>query len=335
MLEQFQETKKLNTTDVILPTDTDKAAALPSIMPKSPLDWPVEMFTQALDRREVNRKALLKWIESNLQPRIDYGQIHVVGKNKCQYARNGNPQECPNKYHWSKPSLWKPGAEKICGMLGLVPRFPNLDEYEKAVLRGEDLKVIILKCELHTGSGFVAAEGTGARTVDKQDNGDINKSLKMAEKSAHIDATLRVAGLSEIFTQDIEDMISDKDNKNEIQPGSNNVNQNPQPNRSQRCNGDNGNGARNAGSQQTNARRHDNNNSTEERRQSEDNGNSGGYADSKRITAKQHKYIMRLCLEQGISKGQIKQHCLKAFGVTVDYLSIGDASSLIDYLLNQ
>ena len=29
----------------------------------------------------------------------------------------------------------------------------------------------------------------------------------MAEKSAHIDATLRMAGLSEVFTQDIEDMM--------------------------------------------------------------------------------------------------------------------------------
>lgn len=28
----------------------------------------------------------------------------------------------------------------------------------------------------------------------------------MAEKSAHIDATLRMAGLSEVFTQDLEDM---------------------------------------------------------------------------------------------------------------------------------
>ena len=67
--------------------------------------------------------------------------------------------------------------------------------------------MIILKCELHTGNGFVAAEGTGARRVD-QDRGDINKSLKMAVKSAHIDATLRVAGLSELFTQDIEDMLA-------------------------------------------------------------------------------------------------------------------------------
>ena len=194
MLEK-QDTRRLNTAELILPAETDQAAVLPSVMPKSPLDWPVEMFTQALDRREVNRKALLKWIESNLQPRIDYGQIHVIGKNKCQYAKNGNPQECPNKYHWSKPSLWKPGAEKICGMLGLIPRFPNLDQYEQAVIGGATLKMIILKCELHTGNGFVAAEGTGARTVDKQDYGDINKSLKMAEKSAHIDATLRVAGL--------------------------------------------------------------------------------------------------------------------------------------------
>src|SRR5690606_15572985 len=49
------------------------------------------------------------------------------------------------------------------------------------------------------------AEGIGARSV-QQDNGDLNKALKMAGKSAHIDATLRMAGLSEVFTQDLEDM---------------------------------------------------------------------------------------------------------------------------------
>ena len=65
MLEK-QDTRILNTAELILPAETDQAAVLPSVMPKSPLDWPVEMFTQALDRREVNRQALLKWIESNL-----------------------------------------------------------------------------------------------------------------------------------------------------------------------------------------------------------------------------------------------------------------------------
>ncbi len=323
MLNQTPETRKINTAEVILPSDKEQMsnAILPSVMPKSPLDWPVEMFTQALDRREINRKALLKWIESNLQHGVDYGQIHVVGKDKCQYAKKGRQQDCTNKYHWSKPSLWKPGAEKICGMMGIIPRFPNLDEYEKAVLQGRDIKVIILKCELHTPSGFIAAEGSGARRVD-QDKGDINKSLKMAEKSAHIDATLRIVGLSEIFTQDLEDMLKDK---HDIQPGANNVNQNPRSNPSER---DNGNGDRDSSGQQTNAQMHGNNHPDE------DNGNNSGYSDSKRITAKQHKYLLNLSLERGISKKGVNNHCLKAFGVSVDYLSRADASSLIDQMLN-
>jgi hypothetical protein len=324
MINQTPVTRKINEAEVILPRDKDEAsvAALPSVLPKSPLDWPVEMFTQALDRREVNRKALLKWIESNLQHGVDYGQIHVVGKDKCEYARNGRQQDCPNKYHWSKPSLWKPGAEKICGMMGIIPRFPNLDEYEKAVLEGADIKVVILKCELHTPSGFIAAEGSGARRVD-QDKGDINKSLKMAEKSAHIDATLRIAGLSEIFTQDLEDMLKDK---HDIQPGTNNANQNPRPNPPER---NSGNNAQNSAGQQTDAQRHGNNHPDE------DNGNNSGYADSKRITAKQHKYILNLSLERGKSKKELNNYCLKAFGVSVDYLSRADASSLIDQMLNQ
>ena len=324
MLNQTQETRRINTAEIILPSKKEQSASaiLPSVMPQSPLDLPVEMFTQALDRREVNRKALLKWIESNLQHGVDFGQIHVVGKDKCEYARHGRQQECPNKYHWSKPSLWKPGAEKICGMMGIIPRFPNLDEYGKAVLQGADIKVIILKCELHTPSGFIAAEGSGARRVD-QDKGDINKSLKMAEKSAHIDATLRIVGLSEIFTQDLEDMLKDK---HDIQPGANNVNQNPRPNPSER---DSGNGDRDSRCQQTNAQKHGNNHPDE------DNGNNNGYSDSKRISAKQHKYILDLCLERGISKKELNKHCLEAFGVSVDYLSRADASSLIDQMLYQ
>lgn len=143
-------------------------------------------------------------------------------------AREGRAQQCDNPRHWSKPSLWKPGAEKICGMLRLIPRSPIIREYENAALTGVDIKVVLLKCELHTNNGFVAAEGTGARAL-RQDNGDINKSLKMAEKSAHTDATLRVAGLSEIFTQDIEDMIREGAGRPDIQPD----NPNPGPSPSQ------------------------------------------------------------------------------------------------------
>lgn len=317
-----QETRKVNTAEVILPSGerSGDAGAVPIVMPSSPMDLPVERFSQALERREDNRRALLRWIQGNLQAGIDFGQIHVIGKDKCRLARDGRAHECIDVRHWSKPSLWKPGAEKICGMLGLIPRFPNLNEYENAVLRGEDLKVVILKCELHTGSGFIAAEGTGARRV-AQDNGDINKSLKMSEKSAHIDATLRVAGLSELFTQDIEDMTSGAretvrtdsgQQAPQLQAGRNNT----EPERdSHPPADDSGKTHRNADSSRSNQLP-----SNDQR------------SNSCRITGKQYKFIVDLMKNAGMTKRELNDHCKETYGSVVDHITRADASSLIDWL---
>ena len=152
-----------------------------------PLDIPAEVFRAALTRRQDNRAALIQWVRSALVEGSDFGKI-------------------PTKRGPSKPSLWKPGAEKICGMLGVTASFPTLGNYEQAALSGVELVTIIIRCELHDAQGRKVADGVGARSV-KQDFGDINKALKMAEKSAMIDATLRLAGLSEVFTQDIEDLL--------------------------------------------------------------------------------------------------------------------------------
>ena len=153
----------------------------------NPLDLIPAQFRAGLDRRKENRNTLMEWIRSALVEGRDYGSIMIRGQK-------------------SKPSLLKPGAEKIAGMLGLIPKFPNLHEYEQSVLSGNIIDAIILKCELQNQSGEVIGVGVGARYVEKQDNGDLNKALKMASKSAMIDATLRCAGISEIFTQDVEDM---------------------------------------------------------------------------------------------------------------------------------
>ena len=166
----------------------------------SPLDLPAEVFRAGLDRRKQNRAALMEWIRSALVEGVDYGRIHVVGKDRCKAGK-----QCANAAHFSKPSLFKPGAEKICGMLGVAVHFPTLHDYEQAALHGVQLHHVIIRCELKDAAGHVVADGVGARSL-KQDYGDINKALKMAEKSAHIDATLRMAGLSEVFTQDVEDM---------------------------------------------------------------------------------------------------------------------------------
>ncbi len=178
----------------------DQATQL-AVIPANPLDLPATTFQEGLDRRKQNRAALMAWIRDALVDGSDFGKVHTVSRSKCQAGKN-----CQNPNHFSKASLFKPGAEKICGMLGVTVRYPSLPEYEKAALTGTNLNQIIIRCEIVDGSGRVVADGVGARIVS-QDNGDINKSLKMAEKSAHIDATLRMAGLSEVFTQDIEDMV--------------------------------------------------------------------------------------------------------------------------------
>lgn len=159
-----------------------------TVISANPLDMPATAFKSGLDRRKENRAALMLWVKQSLIEGIDYG---------CIQTKRG----------LSKPSLWKPGAEKICGMLGVIVSFPTLNEYENAVLEGKELKQIIIRCEIKDAQDHTIADGVGARTLT-QDYGDINKALKMAEKSAHIDATLRMAGLSEVFTQDLEDMLN-------------------------------------------------------------------------------------------------------------------------------
>lgn len=168
----------------VIPAGESTAVA---IRTASPFDGDVQQFRGALARRGENRGSMIEWIRSALVDGTDFGAIK---------RSNGS---------MTKPSLRKPGAEKICGMLGVIPTFPTLKDYEQLALQGIPIDQIILRCHLLSAGGDVLADGVGARSL-KQDNGDLNKALKMACKSAHIDATLRMAGLSEIFTQDLEDM---------------------------------------------------------------------------------------------------------------------------------
>jgi hypothetical protein len=154
----------------------------------TPFDLPPEQFLEALRRRSSNRNELLTWIRANLTEGVDFGKIHFTSKSKCAMGK-----ECKIATHWSKNILLKPGSEKVCGLLGVTVQLARLDSPE-----------VLVRCDLLDASGRILAVGLGARTL-AQDNGDLNKSYKMAAKSAQIDATLRLAGLSEIFTQDLED----------------------------------------------------------------------------------------------------------------------------------
>lgn len=138
----------------------------------------------------------------------------------------------------NKPTLLKPGGEKICMLFGLNPEYEFLqttEDYDKEFFSYN------IRCTLFRNKQPVA-QGVGScnskekkyrfinvdelpenyvgyseqitdkygRVKYKINNPDIcslvNTVLKMAKKRAFIDAVLQVASLSEVFTQDLEDM---------------------------------------------------------------------------------------------------------------------------------
>lgn len=138
----------------------------------------------------------------------------------------------------TKPTLLKPGGEKICMLFGLNPEYEFLqstEDYDKEFFSYN------IRCTLFK-AGNPVAQGVGSCNskekkyryinVDelpenyvgqseevttkygtkkyKINNPDVcslvNTILKMAKKRAFVDAVLQVASLSEVFTQDIEDM---------------------------------------------------------------------------------------------------------------------------------
>lgn len=147
----------------------------------------------------------------------------------------------------NKPTLLKPGAEKIAKLLGLADSYDIMDrqeDWQKGFFR------YIIKCRLTSVShSVVISEGLGECnsmeskyrwrwlsakdlppgtdatklisqerhnkagghwTVFRTDNDDIfsqvNTILKMAKKRALVDAALSAGRLSEVFTQDVEDL---------------------------------------------------------------------------------------------------------------------------------
>ncbi|WLR44519.1 hypothetical protein LC087_19320 (plasmid) [Bacillus carboniphilus] len=107
-----------------------------------------------------------------------------------------------------KPTLLKPGAEKIHMLFGVTSEYEvteKIQDYDKGFF------AFTIRCMIYK-DGNKITEGVGhcntkERKYIKQDAYTLaNTCLKMAKKRAQIDATLTLASLSEIFTQDIEDI---------------------------------------------------------------------------------------------------------------------------------
>lgn len=105
-----------------------------------------------------------------------------------------------------KKSLSKGGAEKLSACYNYSAFFEQ--DTQTMTIFSNIKGLIAFVCTLYTGPEKVG-QGRGSSTLTKNDE-DPNKAIKMAQKSAYIDAVIRTSGLSDIFTQDLETMPSEK-----------------------------------------------------------------------------------------------------------------------------
>jgi hypothetical protein len=110
----------------------------------------------------------------------------------------------------TKPTLLKPGAEKLCAFFGLAPDIdvsqrieqweaPEFFAYEvKCSLRGADGRL--------RGSGIGSCSSRESQYNKRRNLADVaNTILKMAKKRAMVDAVLSTTGASQFYSQDVED----------------------------------------------------------------------------------------------------------------------------------
>jgi len=165
----------------------DKQPSQIAIVPdrQAVMATPKQLRAQMTRAKEI-REIIDEYIKNNMVVDKDYGSIVIGGKK-------------------SKPSLFKPGAEKFCELFKLRPVFRK--DTETLDMLGNTPGLIAYLCELIDTQGRVVGEGRGTSSVDPNGKDfDINKAVKIAEKRAQIDAVLRTGGLSDFFTQDMEDM---------------------------------------------------------------------------------------------------------------------------------
>jgi hypothetical protein len=208
----------------------DDARALDTPRPSLGLLRPIAPAADVLVAQEATR-ALVK---DALKEGRDYGMIPGI----------------------DKPSLLKPGAERVSLAFGCSTRFRIVErevDHDRVVqwvkrkkifegpkearrfVRDEEtngtslgLYRYVVECEIvHRESGQVVGACLGtcssmeSKYIDRPRDTE-NTILKMAEKRAMVGATLTTFGLSEQFTQDVEDLPrQSSDGDDEPAPGSN------------------------------------------------------------------------------------------------------------------
>jgi len=177
------------------------------------------------------RQEFNSWVNTQLKEGVDYGKIPGI----------------------DKPTLYKPGAEKITQLFGCLPDMVvthrESDTTTGYLYLEVTVELISLQTGLKVGAGIGSCSsfeskyrwrtekwyakdappenqgwtyntkwGKWTRRVQNPDLADVwNTVVKMAKKRALVDAALTISGASEKFTQDVEDMADESEQV--VQPG--------------------------------------------------------------------------------------------------------------------
>lgn len=197
---------------------------------------------------------------TEIQERIDTmltNRMYLIEKVKPMLIESVDIYTLPGM---KKPSLGKPGAEKLASIFRLVATF--IADKETIEMIGKEINgkpYVAYICNL-TRDGVNAGQGRGATFIEYErtqyrnvnlnefeaikaslkpedykeaegkygkyyrvkdgvtfDQLALNKAIKMAEKSAFIDAVIRATGMSDLFTQDVEDMSVEIEPEHSVQ----------------------------------------------------------------------------------------------------------------------
>ena len=160
---------------------------------------------QVVEQQEVNAMSIVEGIEENALA----GSLKAIQNFQklisTQFKQDHDFGIIPRT---TKPTLLKPGAEKIVMLMGITTEFEIIDstrDFDNGFFQ------YCVKCKMKK-NGQVITEGVGtANTLEtkyeKQNPYSLdNTVLKMAKKRALVDGALMIGSLSDIFTQDIEDL---------------------------------------------------------------------------------------------------------------------------------
>ena len=123
-----------------------------------------------------------------------------------------NPDTRNGKKAFNQPILLKAGAEKLAFGFGLCQRYTIESKIEQHDENGMFFYYLV-RCDLvkpnEWGETVISNSYGSANTAEKRNGFNsaadaANSTLKMAQKRALVGAALAISGLSDMFTQDIE-----------------------------------------------------------------------------------------------------------------------------------